>query len=269
MGATAAEVWTTVQAIRERGPLVHNLANYVSMDIMANLLLAAGASPVMAHATEEVGAFAAMAGAVTVNMGTLDDRWVESMQAAATAASQAGTPWLLDPVGVGATRYRTGVAQMLLKLKPQVIRGNASEVMALLGAQAGLEGGGKGVDSLHGSDEALSAAQALAASSGAVVVVTGARDYVTDGSHGGQVDNGHPLMARVTATGCSLTAFMGAALSVQPDRVSACLHALAAYGIAGEIAAERAQGPGSFRVAFLDAIAGLTEAQIAERARLA
>ncbi|GAB5471594.1 MAG: hydroxyethylthiazole kinase [Rhodospirillales bacterium] len=261
---TSAQVWTTVAAVRQTGPLVHNIANFVSMDIMANLLLAVGASPVMAHATEEVADFAAMAGAVTVNMGTLDSGWIESMRAAAAGARKAGTPWLLDPVGVGATAYRTGIAVGLLSFAPSLIRGNASEIMALTGGA-----GGKGVDASHASSQALDAAKALAAKSGALVVVTGASDYVTDGSRVARVDNGHHMMARVTATGCALTAFIAAAVAATEDSFEASLHALAAYGIAGEIAAERSAGPGSFRVAFLDALANLEQADIARLLRTA
>ncbi len=264
MTESSAAVWSTVVAIREKGPLVHSVTNLVSMDIMANVLLAIGASPVMAHATEEVAAFAKMAGAVNINMGTLDAPWVESMRAAAAAAGRAGTPWLFDPVGVGATAYRNGVAASLITHKPSIIRGNASEILALAGGA-----GGKGVDASHGVEEAEAVARNLAERTGAVVAVTGASDYVTDGARQKRIDNGHPMMARVTATGCSLTAVMAAAVAVTADPFTAAGHALAAYGIAGEIAAEAAAGPGSFRVAFLDAIANLDQAAIADRIRLA
>ncbi len=264
MTATSEEVWTTIAAIRAQAPLVHSVTNLVSMDIMANVLLAIGASPVMAHATEEVADFARIAGAVNINMGTLDAAWVESMQAAAAAARRAGTPWLLDPVGVGATAYRNANAASLLLLKPAILRANASETLALAGGA-----GAKGVDASHGAEQALEAAKGLAARHGAVVAVTGASDYVTDGEHVVRIDNGHPLMARVTATGCALTAVMGAALAVTGEPFAAAVHALVAYGIAGEMAAERAAGPGSFRVHFLDCLAGLDRAAVEARMKLA
>ncbi len=257
------QVWATVKSVRERAPLVHNVTNLVSMDIMANLLLAVGASPVMAHATEEVAEFAGMAGAVNINMGTLDAAWIESMQAAAAAARRAGTPWLFDPVGVGATAYRTATAASLLTLQPAVVRANASEVLALTGGPAG-----KGVDASHGTEQAVEVAMTLARRSGAVVAVTGVSDYVTDGVRVARIDNGHAMMARVTATGCALTAFIAAAVAAIEDPFKASMHALAAYGIAGELAAAEAKGPGSFRVAFLDSLAGLDEATIARHLKL-
>lgn len=263
MTVESDEIWNTWAAIREKAPLVHSVTNLVSMDIMANLLLAIGASPVMAHATEEVADFAKMAGAVNINMGTLDGAWVESMQAAAVAARRAGTPWLFDPVGVGATPYRTGVAASLIAIKPAIVRANASEVLALNGGT-----GGKGVDSSHGSDQALEAAKDLARRKETVVAVTGASDYVTDGSRVARIDNGHPLMGRVTATGCALTAAIGAALAVTGEPFRAACHTLVCYGVAGELAAEQAAGPGSFRVAFLDALANLDRATLAARAKL-
>lgn len=264
MTESGEKVWSTIAAIREKGPLVHSVTNLVSMDIMANMLLAVGASPVMAHATEEVAAFAKMAGAVNINMGTLDAPWVESMQAAASAAGRAGTPWLFDPVGVGATAYRNGVAASLIAYKPTIIRGNASEILALAGGT-----GGKGVDASHGVEEAHAVARDLAERTGAVIAVTGASDFVTDGARQARIDNGHPMMARVTATGCALTAVMGAAVAVAGEPFAAACHALVAYGIAGELAARSAAGPGSFRVAFLDAIANLDRPTLDARIKLA
>ncbi len=263
MSQSSTEIWSTVEKIRESAPLVHSVTNLVSMDIMANVLLAIGASPVMAHATEEVAAFATIAGAVNINMGTLDSAWVESMQAAAVAAGRAGTAWLFDPVGVGATPYRNGTAAALMALKPTIVRANASEILALAGGT-----GAAGVDARHGVEEALEAAKTLSAKSGAVVAVTGASDYVTDGIEVLRIDNGHPLMARVTATGCSLTAVMAACLAVTKEPLAAACHALVLYGLAGELAAEEARGPGSFRVAFLDHLAGLDQATIAARMKV-
>jgi len=263
MDATGDQVFRTLQAIRDKRPLVHSVTNFVSMDIMANLLLAVGASPVMAHATEEVGALAEIAGAVNINMGTLDGAWVESMQTAAAAARRAGTPWVFDPVGVGATPYRTGTAANLMTLKPTVVRGNASEVLALTGGS-----GGKGVDASHAVEQAVEAAVDLARRSGAVVAATGASDYVTDGIRIVRIDNGHPLLSTVTATGCALTAFIGAAVAATGEAFVATQHAIALFGIAGEIAAEQARGPGSFRVALLDALYQLDREAVTGRIKL-
>lgn len=259
------EVWRTLSLLRSQRPLVHCVTNYVAMDITANLLLAAGASPVVAHALEEVEEIAAAAGALAVNIGTLDERWTESMLAAARAAVEAGVPWVLDPVGVNATPYRLEVAKRLMGLQPTVIRGNASEIATLGGGDAA---GGQGVDSTIESFDALDAAQDLARKTGAVVAVTGAVDYVTNGRELVAVANGHELMSRVTAVGCALTALTAACLAVRGDPLSATVHSLVLMGIAGEVAAERSQGPASFRLQMLDALFLFEEAQVVETARI-
>ncbi len=259
-----AEVWRSLSLLRSQRPLVHCVTNYVAMDISANLLLAAGASPVMAHALEEVEDIAGAAGALAINIGTLDERWVESMLAAAKAAVEAGVPWVLDPVGVNATAYRLEVAKRLMGLQPTVIRGNASEIATLGGGG----GGGQGVDSTIESFDALDAAQELARKTGAVVAITGAVDYVTNGRELVAVANGHELMSRVTAVGCALTALTAACLAVRDDALSAAVHSLVLMGIAGELAAERAQGPASFRMQLLDSLYLLEEPQVLETARI-
>lgn len=259
-----AEVWRSLSLLRSQRPLVHCVTNYVAMDISANLLLAAGASPVMAHALEEVEDIAGAAGALAINIGTLDERWVESMLAAAKAAVEAGVPWVLDPVGVNATAYRLEVAKRLMGLQPTVIRGNASEIATLGGGG----GGGQGVDSTIESFDALDAAQELARKTGAVVAITGAVDYVTNGRELVAVANGHELMSRVTAVGCALTALTAACLAVRADALSAAVHSLVLMGIAGELAAERAQGPASFRMQLLDSLYLLEEPQVLETARI-
>jgi hydroxyethylthiazole kinase len=258
-------VWRTLSHLRAGRPLVHCITNYVAMDINANALLAVGASPVMAHAAEEVEEIAGAAGALVINIGTLDKVWVESMLAAAKAAVEAGVPWVLDPVGVNATPYRLEVAKRLTRLQPTVIRGNASEIAALGASSAA---GGQGVDSTLESFDALDAAQTLARKSGAVVAVTGAVDYVTNGHDLVAVANGHEFMARVTAIGCTLSALVGACLAVSDDPLEATVHGLVIMGIAGEMAAERSQGPGSFRTALIDALYRMEESQVEEAARI-
>ena len=188
--------------LRAKRPLVHNITNLVVMNWTANILLALGASPVMAHALEEVEEFAAMAGALVVNIGTLDAGFVEAMISAAETARKQHVPWILDPVGVGATRYRTETARKLLERKPAIIRGNAGEILALAGEAAGAV---KGVDSLAASDASLHAAQRLAKKAGALVAVTGAVDYVTDGERVARVEGGHAMSQQVTGTGCAAT----------------------------------------------------------------
>ena len=248
----SAQVTGTLEALRERAPLVHCITNLVAMETSANLLLAAGASPVMAHAQEEIAEVVGAADALCINIGTLDPGWVDSMTAAAEAAGETGTPWVLDPVGCGATAYRTETAGALTARQPAAIRGNASEILALAGATDG--GRGRGVDAGADSVEALDAAGALAESSGAVVAVTGSVDYVTDGRRIVAVANGVPLMARVTALGCALSALVAACIAVGEDRLSATAHALAIMGVTGEVAAQAAEGPGSLRWRLLDAL---------------
>lgn len=253
-----------LDALRAHRPLIHNITNYVVMNSTANALLAAGASPVMAHAAEEVEEFVALADALVVNIGTLSTPWIGAMRQAARQASALGKPWVLDPVGAGATGLRTQTAQALLTDRPTVIRGNASEILAL----AGGSGATKGVDSTAGSEAALEAARQLAAQGGSVVVVTGAVDRVTDGTRTLACANGDATMTQVTGLGCSLSALTGACLAVEPDPMLAALAACAILGVAGEIAAAATSGPGSLQVAILDRLADLDAATLTERARL-
>ncbi|MBV7396452.1 hydroxyethylthiazole kinase [Mameliella sp. DP3N28-2] len=249
--------------MRETAPLVQNITNYVAMNVMANVLLASGASPAMVHTREEAADFAGIASALTVNIGTLSPDWVVSMQEAAQAANDAGKPWVLDPVAVGATAYRREVGPTLVALRPTVIRGNASEILALSGVAAA----GRGADAADTVDTAEAAARHLASAHDAVVAVTGAVDFVTDGQKEARVANGHALMPRVTALGCSLTGVVGAFVAGQ-DPFDATVAALAYYGIAGEVAAQEASGPGSFQVAFLDALYALTPQDVRANARI-
>jgi hydroxyethylthiazole kinase len=265
MNIDAARCWASLQAIRREAPLVHNITNFVSMDVVANGLLALGASPAMVHAEEEVADFAAIAAALVVNIGTLTPPWVASMTKAAIAMKAKNKPWVLDPVGVGATPYRTRTASELAALKPTVIRANASEILALAGASLGPT---RGVDSTHGSEEAIEAAQHLARQLGTVVAVTGAVDHVTDGDRTLRVENGHPMMTRITALGCTASSVVGAFLVVESDPLAAAGEALAVFGLAAERAAALASGPGSLRWMLLDRLAALDEATLMEGIRL-
>lgn len=244
---------TIYRHLRERQPLVQCITNYVSMDIAANLLNAAGASPAMVHDAREAGEFAGLAGAVVLNIGTLSPPWVEGMIAAATVARERGTPWVLDPVAVGATSYRRETVQTLLTYQPTVIRGNPSEIRSLATATSE----GKGVDSESGSETALTAAIELARRAGTVVAVTGEEDLVTDGERTVAVRGGDPRMPMITALGCAVSALTGACCAVEPDSLAAAATALALVAVAGERAGTRAEGPGSLRWRMLDELSTL------------
>jgi hydroxyethylthiazole kinase len=250
-------------AIRERKPLVHQITNFVVMNETANATLAIGALPVMAHALQEVEEMASAASALVLNIGTLSDEWVEAMIAAARAANAAGVPVVLDPVGAGATEYRTDTCRRLLDvLDLAVVRGNSAEIATLAGRQAEIRGV-EAVGAGGGPDLAREAAKAL----GCVVAVTGPVDHVSDGETVNSVANGHELMGTVTGTGCMATALTGCFLGVQPHALTAATGALVAFGVAGEDAAETAQGPGSFHVGLYDALYVLDPETLDARAR--
>jgi hydroxyethylthiazole kinase len=237
--------------LRAKKPLIHNVTNFVVMNFTANVLLAAGASPAMVHAPEESAEFAAISSALVVNIGTLDANFVAGMERAVAAANARGVPWALDPVGVGATPYRSGVAARLAGMRPSVIRANASEIMAL----SGLAGSGpKGVDSTAGSSEAVEAGLRLAATTGAVVCITGATDYVIAGREILEVAGGHAISQQVTGTGCAATALVGAFLAIASAR-DASLAGLTLMKRAAERAAAGAPGPGTFAMKLIDALA--------------
>lgn len=263
----AAESARLLAVLREQRPLVQAITNYVSMDAAANVLLAIGASPAMVHAAEEVEEFVAFSGALVVNIGTLSPTFVPGMEAAAAAAQRLGKPWVLDPVGAGATRYRDRTVERLLHSKPSIIRGNASEIISVARI-AGVDADAakpKGVDAAHGVDEARASAVGLARRAGCVVAATGAVDFITDGARVAETANGSALMSQVTALGCALSGVVAAFAALTEDHFLATAAAIAVYGVAGDIAAEQASGPGSFRVAFLDALDAIGEAEIARR----
>lgn len=257
-GMAAAEALVRVRA---EAPLVQCITNYVAMNFAANVVIAAGAAPAMVHAAEEAGEFAGLASALTVNIGTLSPPWVEGMRAAVAGARAAGVPWVLDPVAAGATGYRREVAAELLGLGPAVLRGNASEILALSGAAAA----GRGVDAGDEVAAAEEAARTVARRHGCLVAVTGATDFATDGTRTLRVTGDHPLMPKVTAMGCALTAVVGGFLAVAEDRMAAVAGALALFAAAGEAAGTRAAGPGSFQVAFLDALPVVAPGELARR----
>ncbi len=248
---TAENIWTAVMAIREKSPVVHNITNYVAMNNTANALLAIGASPVMAHAGEEMEEMVGIASALVINIGTLSREWVHSMFQAAEAARTKGIPIVLDPVGAGATSYRTKTARELIKaVPPGIIRGNASEIMALLEADVKT----KGVDSLASSEEATTIGRELHAQCGAVVCISGSTDYTIGDAGIVLTRNGGAMMTRVTGFGCTASVLCGAFAAVSADLFLAAAEAMAVMGIAGEIACSRSHGPGSLQMNFLDAL---------------
>jgi hydroxyethylthiazole kinase len=254
-----------LEEMRRASPLVQCITNYVAMNIAANVLLAAGASPAMVHAEREAGEFAQIAGALTVNIGTLSPDWVAGMHRAADGANQAGKPWVLDPVAHFATAYRRDTVEGLLALRPAIIRGNASEIIALAGGTSA----GQGVDSGDTVASAENSALALARRTGSTVAVTGAVDFVTDGKQAVRIEGGSPLMPRVTALGCSLTCLVGAFAAIRPaDPFAATVAALAVFAVAGERAGRASEGPGSFGWRFLDALAALDPAALDNETRL-
>ncbi len=246
-------------AIRKKKPLIHNITNYVVMNYTANALLAMGASPVMAHALNEVEEMVSFAGALVLNIGTLNDDWIASMIKAGKKASELQTPIILDPVGSGATSLRTRAAKKIIQeTRISVIRGNASEILSLRQEDSKT----KGVDSIHAVEAAVEPARILAGELGTVLAVTGPTDLITDGEQMIRVSNGHPLMGYVTGTGCAATATIGAFLSVDVDPVSATATALAFFGLAGEVAGKNALAPGSFMIAMLDALYTITPEEL-------
>jgi len=254
---------TDLAAIRERKPLVHQITNYVVMNETANATLAIGALPVMAHAPQEVEEMASAASALVLNIGTLSDEWIEAMIAAGRAANAAGVPVVLDPVGAGATEYRTDTCRRLLDvLELAVVRGNSAEIATLAGRRAEI----RGVEAL-GAGGGPDLAREAASSLGCVVAVTGPVDHVSDGETVNSVANGHELMGTVTGTGCMSAAITGCFLGVQPHALTAATGALVAFGAAGEDAAEGAKGPGSFHVALYDALYALDPDTLDSRAR--
>ena len=235
-------------AVRSQSPLVHNITNYVAMNIAANTLLAAGASPLMSFCPEEMDEIVAISSALVINIGCLDMQEIAAMSA---------KPWVPDPVGAGASKLRTATAlELITRYHPAIIRGNASEIMCLAGAAIA----SKGVDSSESSDNAVEAGKTLAQATGAVVSISGAVDYVTDGVRVESIANGTPLMSKVTAMGCSASALTGAFAAVDKTAFDAALNAMAMMGVAGDIASRQGSpeagklGTGTFAVRFIDAL---------------
>lgn len=252
----------TLHDLRTKNPLVHNITNFVVMNNTANALLAIGASPMMVHGHQEVETGVEVASALVINVGTVDDYWAESMIKAAKKANELHKPWILDPVGAGLSAFRNGVLEQLIAYRPTVIRGNASEIMALHQFSGS---SGKGVDSTNTSDQAMEAAKALNAGTGSIVCVSGEVDYIVGENRIVAVENGHPMMTKVTGLGCSSTAVIGGFLGLNTDSFAEAVSGVALFSLAGELAFERAKGPGSLQMELYDALFNLDETTILKR----
>ncbi|WP_338791978.1 hydroxyethylthiazole kinase [Bernardetia sp. MNP-M8] len=244
-------IGNVLNAIRIKSPLIHNITNYVVMNTTANALLAIGASPVMAHAIEEVEEITSISSSLVINMGTLSDKWVDSMVLAAKKAKEINTPFVFDPVGIGASTYRTLTAQKIIETAtPNVIRGNASEIMAL----CKLSNSTKGVDSTMKTEDAVEGAINLSKKLNNTIVVSGEIDYIITGDAVNKISNGSALMPKVTGMGCTATSIVGACIAVESDIHLASTTAMAIMGIAGDMASKLSKGTGSFQVNFLDSL---------------
>ncbi|SNR92718.1 hydroxyethylthiazole kinase [Belliella buryatensis] len=257
-------VISTFNHFKSNPTLVQSITNYVVMNNTANALLAIGASPIMAHAHPEMSDMSKIISSLVINIGTLDEYWVDSMMLAVDSANQNQKPWVLDPVGAGASAYRNEVLTQLLSKKPSIIRGNASEIMAL--ASVNIQS--RGVDSSNSSDEALQAGIELSNETGAVVCISGAKDYVIREDKISIVTNGHPMMAKVTGMGCTASALVGAFVGTGKDAFLATTTAMVVMGVAGDIAAEKAAGPGTLQLNFYDVLYQLTDEEFAKRMRV-
>ncbi|MBT2292081.1 hydroxyethylthiazole kinase [Paenibacillus albidus] len=256
-----------LQQVRDNNPLIHNITNMVVTNFTANGLLALGASPFMAHAPEEAADVAKMAGAVVLNIGTLDEGVVESILLAGLSANAHNVPVVLDPVGAGATDYRTQAVQRIIhKVKLAALRGNVAEVANVIGESWAI----KGVDAGAGSGDVIALARMAAKKLECVVVITGKEDVISDGSRTYVVSNGHPLLTRVTGAGCLLSSVVGAFLAVSGDSLlEAAAEAVSFYGVAAEAAAEQSSqlGPGSFQIEFMNQLALVSPELFLEQAK--
>ncbi|QAT49372.1 hydroxyethylthiazole kinase [Caproiciproducens sp. NJN-50] len=262
----AAEV---LSEVRRKSPLVHNITNYVTVNDCANALLAFGASPIMADDIGEAADIASISSALVLNIGTLNRRTVESMLAAGAKANELGIPVVLDPVGAGASALRNrAVRELLKRIRMTVLRGNLSELSFL----AGIRSATKGVDASEADsgNDAVSVAVSVAEQYGCAAAVTGAVDVLSDGERTVKIRNGHPMLSSVTGTGCMTSALAGACAAVSHDPLAAAAAAVAAMGIAGELAYEAAgsAGTGGFHIAVIDALSRLDPALFEKRAKL-
>jgi len=258
-------LWNYIQSVKNQSPLVHNITNFVVMNNTANALLAVGASPIMSHAKSEIKDMVSISNAVVINIGTLDEYWSDSMLIAAEEAHQTKKTLVLDPVGAGATAFRDEILSKLLEFKPTVIRGNASEIIALAKANKTIT---KGADSTAESNEAINAAKYLVENFQSVVCISGATDIIIDDKEMYFVENGHPLMTKVTGLGCSASAIVGAFASIAENKTESTVAAMVLLGIAGELAEKISAGPGSLQMNILDKLYNISEQEFFENVKV-
>ena len=247
---TLESLYHDVDLIRQIHPLIHNITNLVVMPTTANFLLALGAAPIMAHAQEELVEIIQLAQALVINIGTPDETWLTAIKQAQHAALKRNIPIVFDPVGAGASRYRTQASLTIIQRGIDVIRGNASEIMALLDTSITT----KGVDSTQISSHALASAQTLAEQHRCIVVVSGQIDFIVSATQTITLNYGTPLLTKVVGMGCSLTAMIASFLAINPERFNACVHAMAWMGLVSEYAEKKSTGPGSFYSQLLDSL---------------
>lgn len=248
-----------LKELRERSPLVHNITNMVVMNNTANALLALGASPVMAHAKQEVREVLDITGALVINIGTLSADTAESMLMAAAYANEIGCPWVLDPVGAGISKLRNEVLQKLMALNPTVIRGNASEIASLHNFA---DSSAKGVDSTASSGSALAAGKDLQKALSSIICISGEIDYIISAEEIVEVANGHSMMTKVTGLGCTSTALIGAFLGLRQEPFEAAIAGVSILSLAGELAYKQAKGPGSLQLHLYDTLYNLSETEL-------
>lgn len=252
-------------SVREKTPLVHHMTNYVTVNDCANITLCVGASPVMAHAEEEVEEMVSIASALVLNIGTLDTQQINRMFIAAKAAEKRGIPIILDPVGAGATSLRTKTAQrMIQELSISVLKGNAGEIGTLAGKQAQV----RGVDSGGVTGDPAEITRTLAERLGCTVIMSGVTDIISDGNEVLHCDNGHPFMGRISGTGCMAASVIGSCAAVTADFLAGSTAGIIAFGIAGEMAAAEASGPGSFKYRLFDSMASVTPDDVNKLAQI-
>jgi hydroxyethylthiazole kinase len=259
------KIWENIQKVRTLSPLVHNITNYVVMNSSANALLAAGASPVMAHAEEEVRDMVRISDSLVLNIGTLSKKWIDSMKIALKEANRLGKPVVFDPVGAGATNYRTETVKDLLNTGTiSVMRGNASEIMALM--SAGFHT--KGVESTESAGNAVESAKLLQQKYKCIICISGKIDYILSQDEIAEIHNGHEMMSRITGMGCSATALIGAFAGITNDYFEAAISGMALMGVAGELAVRESSGPGSLQIHFYDKLNNLTSKDFFETIKI-
>ena len=262
------KISANLSAVKEKSPLIHHITNYVTVNDCANIVLAIGGSPVMADDLEEVAEMVSFASALVLNIGTLNSRTIDSMMVAGLRAKELGVPVILDPVGVGATKLRTNTAEKLIReLKPDVIRGNMSEIMVLAGQNVAI----KGVDSIADEHGSAIIARKLASKLSCIIAITGKTDVVSDGRQVCLLDNGHRILSDVTGTGCMTTSLVGTFCGVTKDYYTAAIAGIISMGLAGEMAQaslHHGEGIGTFRVRLLDSIYNLTPEILAREGKI-